>query len=126
MMLHFHIPVSFASIKAGNLPPFELYWYDGGMKPCTPDEMEGKPLEREGMMFVGEKGKIIAGFRCEEPKLLPASKMEKFLKGKEAPKEVVENGEKYWVNAFKTKTQSPGSFLNATAVTETILPVPLH
>jgi hypothetical protein len=47
--------------------------------------------------------------------------MEKFLKGKEAPKEIVENGEKYWVNAFKTKTQSPGSFLNATAVTETIL-----
>jgi hypothetical protein len=78
-------------------------------------------LEREGMMFVGDKGKIIAGFRCENPRLLPDSKMKAFLNGKDAPKEIVEDGEKYWINAFKTKTQSPGSFLNATAVTETIL-----
>ena len=42
------------------------------------------------------------------------------MNGQEAPKEVIENGEKYWVAAFKNKTQSPGSFLNATAVTETI------
>ena len=103
------------------LPPFELIWYDGGMKPPTPEELEGGSLEREGMMFVGDKGKIVAGFRCENPRLLPDSKMKNYLGGKEAPKEVVENGEKYWINAFKTKTQSPGSFLNASAVTETIL-----
>ena len=113
--------IRFKFPKQETLPPFELIWYDGGMKPPTPDELEGGTLAREGMMFVGDKGKIIAGFRCEEPKLLPDSKMKSFLGGKEAPKEVVENGEKYWINAFKTKTQSPGSFLNATAVTETIL-----
>ncbi len=51
------------------LPPFDLYWYDGGMKPPNPDEYSaaGKALSREGMMFVGEKGKIIAGFRGEQP-----------------------------------------------------------
>ena len=113
--------VRFKFQKQETLPPFELIWYDGGMRPATPVELEGRSLEREGMMFVGDKGKIIAGFRCEQPRLLPDSKMKKFLHGKEAPKEVVENGEKYWINAFKTKTQSPGSFLNASAVTETIL-----
>ena len=112
--------VRFKFAKQESLPPFELYWYDGGMKPCTPDELEGVPLEREGMMFVGDKGKIIAGFRCENPRLLPDSKWKAYLNGQEAPKEVIENGEKYWVAAFKNKTQSPGSFLNATAVTETI------
>ena len=72
-------------------------------------------------MFVGDKGKIVAGFRCENPKLLPDSKMKNYLNGQEAPKEVVESGDKYWIDAFKNKTQSPGSFLNAMPVTETIL-----
>jgi hypothetical protein len=39
------------------------------MKPNAPDELEGKPLEAEGMMFVGDKGKIIAGFRTENPEI---------------------------------------------------------
>lgn len=113
--------VHFKFSSQPTLPPFDLFWYDGGMRPNTPDELENVPLEREGMLFVGDKGKIVAGFRCENPRLLPASKMSAYLDGKESPKEVNENGEKYWVNAFKTKTQSPGSFLNAGPVTETIL-----
>lgn len=112
--------VRFKFPKQETLPPFDLLWYDGGMRPNTPDELEKGSLEREGMMFVGDKGKIVAGFRCENPKLLPDSKMKNYLNGQEAPKEVVENGEKYWVSAFKNKTQSPGSFLYAGPVTETI------
>ncbi|MFL5738901.1 MAG: gfo/Idh/MocA family oxidoreductase, partial [Flavisolibacter sp.] len=103
------------------LPPFELYWYDGGMKPQTPDELEGASLEPEGMMFVGDKGKIIAGFRCEDPILLPQSKMSSWLNGQEAPTEVDEEGTQYWIDAFKNKKESPGSFLLAGPVTETIL-----
>jgi hypothetical protein len=38
------------------------------MKPHAFDELGGKPLDPEGMMFVGDKGRIIAGFRCEESK----------------------------------------------------------
>jgi hypothetical protein len=73
------------------------------------------------MMFVGDKGKIIAGFRNESPRLLPEAKMKDYLNGEQAAKDVDENGEKYWIEAFKNKTQSPGSFLNASAITETIL-----
>lgn len=113
--------VRFKFPKQQSLPPFELFWYDGGMKPHTPDELGDAVLKREGMMFVGDKGKIIADFRCENPKLLPENKMKDYLKGGEAPKEVVENGGAHWIKAFKTKTQSPGSFLNAGPVTETIL-----
>ena len=102
------------------LAPFDLIWYDGGMRPNTPDELGKGSLEREGMMFVGDKGAIVAGFRCENPKLLPDEKMRAYLNGQEAPKEVVESGEKHWVTAFKNKTQSPGSFLYAGPVTETI------
>src|SRR6478752_197828 len=113
--------VRFKFPQQETVPAFDLFWYDGGMRPNTPDELEGGFLEPEGMMFVGDTGKIIGGFRNEMPRLLPEAKMKDYLNGAEAAKDVDENGEKYWIEAFKNKTQSPGSFLNASAITETIL-----
>lgn len=103
------------------LPPFELYWYDGGMKPFVPDELRaaGKSLTREGMMFVGDKGKIIAGFRGENPVLVPESKMS-FIKKEDETEAEGYRGDEVWINAFRNKTQTPGSFLLAGPVTETI------
>jgi hypothetical protein len=101
--------------------PFDLYWYDGGMKPITPDELstEGKSLPPEGMMFVGEKGKILAGFRGENPKLIPESMMKYIII--EPDKEPSSDGNSIWIDAFRNNTQSPGSFIYASPVTETIL-----
>jgi predicted dehydrogenase len=103
------------------LPPFDLYWYDGGMRPPVPDELsaEGKAFTSEGMMFVGDSGKIVAGFRGENPFLIPKSKMENFKPA--APEETAERGNNVWIDAFKNNTQSPGSFIYAGPVTETIL-----
>jgi hypothetical protein len=113
--------VRFKFAKQETLPAFDLFWYDGGMRPNTPDELGNGSLDREGMMFVGDKGKIIAGFRCEDPVLLPETKMKAWLSGQEAPKETFDNSSSYWIEAFKNKKQSPGSFLLAGPVTETIL-----
>ncbi|MCX6303111.1 MAG: Gfo/Idh/MocA family oxidoreductase [Bacteroidia bacterium] len=99
--------------------PFDLYWYDGGMKPIAPDELEGKALTAEGMMFVGDKGKILAEFRGENPRLIPESRMKEITLEKVKEERVDSN--EVWINAFKEKTQSPGSFLYAGPVTETIL-----
>jgi hypothetical protein len=101
--------------------PFDLNWYDGGIKPLTPDELiaDGKSLTREGMMFVGDKGKIVADFRGENPRLIPESRMAGI--STEQPKESGLSGNDVWINAFRNKTQSPGSFLYAGPVTETIL-----
>ena len=62
------------------------------------------------MMFVGDKGRIISGFRCENPKLLPEEKMTAWLQNNPPHKEETESGDPHWINAFKNKTQSPGSF----------------
>ena len=91
------------------------------MRPQTPDELGNGSLETEGMMFVGDKGKIIGGFRNESPKLLPESKMTAYLAGQPVQKDENVNGGPFWIDAFKNKKESPGSFLNAGAVTETIL-----
>tara|TARA_R110002012_G_scaffold32899_2_gene96652 strand:- start:854 stop:2368 length:1515 start_codon:yes stop_codon:yes gene_type:complete len=114
--------VRFKFAKQEALPAFDLFWYDGGMKPPTPEELEvdGKDMPQEGMMFVGDKGKILAEFRCENPVLLPEARMKSYLAGKPAPEETTVRGDDVWIDAFQNKTQSPGSFLYAGAISETI------
>jgi hypothetical protein len=104
-----------------NLPPFELFWYDGGMRPVNPDEYSasGKSLEREGMMFVGEKGKIIAGFRGENPVLISDNNIVPATSS--TPEKSGQDNNNVWIDSFKNNTQSPGSFIYAGPVTETIL-----
>ncbi len=103
------------------MKPFDLFWYDGGMKPFTPDEFiaEGKELPREGMMFTGDKGKILAGFRGETPVIIPG----KLMAGQkpESEQESRTDSNNIWIESFKNRTQSPGSFIYAGPVTETIL-----
>lgn len=100
--------------------PFDLIWYDGGIRPVTPDEVleDDDALTREGMMFVGDKGKIIAGFRGESPRLIPKSRMEG-VSNEQAREERID-ANALWIKAFKEGTQAPGSFLYAGPVTETI------
>lgn len=112
--------IRFKFAAQAELPAFDLFWHDGGMKPATPDELykEGKSLTPEGMMFVGDKGRIIAGFRGEDPVLYSGTQA-----GVSAGKdqETRQDNNNLWINAFKENTQSPGSFLYAGSVTETIL-----
>lgn len=104
-----------------SLPPFDLIWYDGGMRPANPDELSnsGKSLPREGMMFVGDKGKIVAGFRGERPVLYADNKVVE--PPSPATDRQQEDSNNVWIDSFKNKTQSPGSFIYAGPVTETIL-----
>ena len=62
----------------GSRPPIDLFWYDGGMRPAIPEELSGenKELPQEGMMFVGDKGKILAGFKIQNPQIISGKKME--------------------------------------------------
>lgn len=110
--------VRFKMPQTKEFGPFELIWYDGGIKPLTPDELEGQEYPREGMMFVGDKGKIIAGFRGENPKLIPASRMKDITVEKDTPG--LDTNEA-WINAYRENKQTPGNFLLAGSVTETIL-----
>jgi predicted dehydrogenase len=105
-----------------SLPSFDLYWYDGGMKPFPPPELEenGRDIPIEGMLFVGDAGKILAGFNGERPEIIPAKKMEAYKGTKEALVETTRQRNAQWVQAILEKKESPGSFLNAGPVTEAI------
>jgi hypothetical protein len=106
-------------------PAVDLIWYDGGMKPPTPEELDedGQELPAEGMMFVGDKGKILAGFRVEDPRLIPERRMRAYGVPEAPPKRRRELGEassgmSQWIAACRGGKQSPGCFLNAGPLSE--------
>jgi len=108
--------------KQKALPAFDLFWYDGGMKPFAPEELEvdGKPMPTEGMMFVGDKGKILAGFRGENPQIIPEKRMRDYAGEKKIDEQEERRRSHTWVDAIRNNEESPGSFLLAGPVTETI------
>jgi predicted dehydrogenase len=78
--------IRFQFAAKGKRPAVDLFWYDGSMKPPTPEELEGgAELEPEGMMFVGDKGKVLAGFRGENPRLIPETRMREYRDAGKAP-----------------------------------------
>ncbi len=108
--------------EQGELPAFDLYWYDGGIKPFAPEELQvdNRQIPREGLMFVGDKGKIMADFMGDSPRILPNSKFREYMTGKKYPKVPQDNKTKTWVDAIRSGKPSPGNFIEASCVTETI------
>jgi len=118
--------VRFKYPAAGQRPAIDLVWHEGGMHPPTPPELEaeGKDLPPEAMMFVGDKGKILAGFRVEAPRLLSDSRTAPSpappLRRERVLGEVSPNI-KQWIAACKGGgRQSQGNFTNAWPISEAV------
>ncbi len=121
--------VRFKFAARGDLPALDLFWYDGGMKPRLPDLVEAQDvaMAAEGILFVGDKGAIMAGFNGQDPNLFAGGKREPLpLNGPSSPQgERRERGRPgrrtgSWLQAVKGGEESPGSFLNAGPITDTV------
>jgi hypothetical protein len=118
--------VRFKFPAKGERPAVDLIWYEGGMHPPTPEELDAdrKELPIEGMMFVGDKGKILAGFRVEEPRLISERRMgaaavpEVAARRQRDPNQELSPGLKQWIACCRGGDQSPGSFLHADAISD--------
>jgi len=112
----------------GDMPPVKFSWYDGGLKPARPEELEdNRPLkgdgedEDEGLLFIGDRGKILCTFNGGNPKLIPQSKMDSY---KQPPKTLPRSpgNEREWLDACKGgKVKPGGNFEFEGLVTETLL-----
>jgi len=61
------------------MPPVTVYWYDGGIKPPRPRELEeGRKWPDEGNLYVGDKGKILGD--TGSGRIIPESKMQSYAK----------------------------------------------
>ena len=112
----------------GDMPAAKFTWYDGGLKPPRPDELEpARPFKvegedgDEGLLFVGDRGKILCGFHGNNPRLIPESKMQSF---QPPPKTLPRSpgNEREWLDACKgSKVKPGGNFEFEGLVTETLL-----
>ncbi|MGZ8509785.1 MAG: Gfo/Idh/MocA family protein [Chitinophagaceae bacterium] len=109
----------------GNRGPVDLCWYDGGMRPAIPDELiaEDKDLPAEGMMFVGDSGKILAGFNIQNPRIISGKKMnEPAAETTDRRSQVQQTSEALplFVDACRSGKQYAGNFREAEPITEAI------
>ena len=103
------------------MPPVKLTWYDGGLMPSDPDELEGETLDPAGgVLYVGKKAKLLhytAGGR-----LLPNKKHNDYGPPKERLPRVPHNDhEMNWINAIRGKDQLSCPFDYAAHLTEIML-----
>ena len=98
------------------------------LKPPRPEELEeNRPLkgdgeeDDEGLIFVGDRGKILCTFNGGNPKLIPQTKMDSY---KQPPKTLPRSpgNEREWLDACKGgKVKPGGNFEFEGLVTETLL-----
>ena len=115
-VVHYTFPA-----RGPRLPEVKLHWYDGGLLPARPEELEeGRRLPESGTIFVGEKGKLICETYSESPRLIPETKMQAFQRPpKTLPR--VDGHEKNWIDGIKGAAKCTSPFDYAGPFTETVL-----
>jgi predicted dehydrogenase len=116
-MVHYQFPAR------GDLPPVKLHWYDGGLLPERPEELEeDRELDPEdGIIFVGDKGKmLVTGWGGEHPRLLPEAREKDYKRPpKTLPRSIGHHRE--WIEACKTGSATRSNFAFAGPLTEAVL-----
>ena len=114
--------VRFKYPPKGSRPAVDLIWYDGGMRPPVPEELfeDGAELEPEGMMFVGDKGKILCGFHIDNARLIPNNRMKGLEITPTPDKNANKNGFQLFLDACRNGKQCEGNFTQAMPITEAV------
>jgi len=115
-IVHYQFPAR------GAMPPVRLIWYEGLMPP-RPEELEpGRDLagDGNGILFVGEKGKIMCPGWAGNPRIIPEEKMKAYTL---PPKTVPRVGGIYrdWINACKTGEKASSDWSYSGPFIEAIL-----
>jgi predicted dehydrogenase len=117
-MVHYEFPAR------GDMPSVQLHWYDGGLLPERPRELEeNKPLDPEdGIIFVGDKGKmLVTGWGGEHPRLIPESRDREYKRPPRSLPRAPEGHYREWVEACKHGTPTRSNFDFAGPLTEAVL-----
>jgi predicted dehydrogenase len=104
----------------GEQPPVKLVWYDGGLRPARPEEMDdGLEMPTTGGLLVGDKGKIISSGRGRWS-LIPTARAREYGKPprklERSPGHHVE-----WINACKGGKPAGSNFDWAGPLAEAVL-----
>ncbi len=107
----------------GKQPPVTVTWYDGGMRPPRPDELEDGDVfggGGNGILFVGDKGKIMCAGWGGTPVLLPQSLMDSLPRpAKTIPRS--KGHHRDWLDACKGGQPASSNFEYGARLTEIVL-----
>jgi predicted dehydrogenase len=107
----------------GDMPPVKMTWYDGDIRPTDPPELEqGRRMgsRNGGVLFVGDKGKLVCGCYGKGPRIIPETKMMEYKKPeKTIPR--VEDHHQDWIQACKGGTPACSNFDVSGPLTEIVL-----
>ena len=116
-VVHYRFPAR------GELPPVELHWYDGGLLPDRPDELDDNhELDPEdGILFVGSKGKmLVSGWGGQEVRIIPRSLDKAYQRPpKTLPRSIGHHQE--WLAACRGEMTTRSNFDFAGPLTEAVL-----
>jgi len=106
-----------------NMPPVKMTWYGGGLMPPRPKELEpGRELTGggNGILFVGDKGKIMCPGWGGSPRIIPETKMKAY---KLPPKTLTRSRGHHrdWIDACKGAKPASSNFDYAGPMTEVVL-----
>jgi predicted dehydrogenase len=104
----------------GEMPPVRLIWYDGGLMPPRPEELEpNRKMPIGGILYVGEKGKILNGEGST--RIIPEIAMQEYtLPAKTIPR-IETSHEENWIECCKNGKPSSSNFAYAGPLSETVL-----
>ena len=94
------------------MPPVTLHWYDGGLRPDRPADLEdGEQMgdRNGGALFIGSKGKISCGLFGDNYLIFPKQVRDNI--GEPAPsiRRVKEGTNGHWMDWVRACKESPGS-----------------
>jgi hypothetical protein len=107
----------------GDMEPVTVHWYDGGLRPARPAELEeGRRLGEDinGILLVGEKGTIMGGGWSRSPRIIPEAKMQAYgVPPKTLPRSPGHH--RNWLDACKGGAAACSDFSYAARLTEFVL-----
>jgi predicted dehydrogenase len=100
----------------GNMPAVKMTWYDGGLKPPRPANLEKeRNLSINGVIFIGDKGVIMDG------RLVPETRMKNFRPRRKTIPRIKGTHEQNWIDACKGGPVACSNFEYAGPLTEVVL-----
>ncbi len=106
--------------ERGAMPPVTLTWYDGlrAPRPRELDASDEMGHPEGGSLFKGSKGMLTCGVYGENPRLLPASRMEDFTPPDPSIPRVEGTHEDDWLRAIKEGHKAGADFSYSGPLTE--------
>ena len=109
------------------MPELKLTWWDGGMMPPRPDELEeGRRMGDSdgGVLFLGDKGSLMCGCYGRSPRLIPESRMKEYTQPAPSLDRIPRGQgghEQDWVRACKGGKPASSGFDFSGPLSETVL-----